>query len=233
MKLRLIAVAAAALVLSAGVASAQDMSSEKGKLSYAFGYQYGQELQGLTQRGEQVDIASLVKGLQDSYAKKEPAVASAQLAAAYQAFEKREQQRMNEAKAKWEKAASENKTKSDAFMNANKTKAGVKTLPGGVQYRVIENGTGAKPTPSSTVQLQVAGPYPFGQRPTPSRPPQDMSMKLSEVQMPAMREALAQMPAGSKWEITLSPDKAYGADPRTGIPPNLAVQFEIKLVSVK
>ena len=47
------------------------------------------------------------------------------------------------------------------------------------------------------------------------------------------REALLQMPAGSKWEITLPPDKAYGADPRTPFPPNVAVQFEVKLVSVK
>ena len=52
MKFRLIAVAAAALVVSAGIASAQDTSTEKGKLSYALGYQYGQELQGLIARGE-------------------------------------------------------------------------------------------------------------------------------------------------------------------------------------
>ena len=59
------------------------------------------------------------------------------------------------------------------------------------------------------------------------------ALKLSEVEMQAMREALLQMPAGSKWEITLSPDKAFGADPRTGFPPNVAVQYEVKLVSVK
>jgi peptidylprolyl isomerase len=51
--------------------------------------------------------------------------------------------------------------------------------------------------------------------------------------MPAMREVIQQMPTGSKWEVTLPADKAYGADPRTGFPPNVAVQFEIKLVSTK
>lgn len=51
--------------------------------------------------------------------------------------------------------------------------------------------------------------------------------------MQAMRDTLLQMPAGSKWEVTLPPEKAYGADPRTPFPPNVAVQFEIKLVSVK
>ena len=51
--------------------------------------------------------------------------------------------------------------------------------------------------------------------------------------MPAIRDALLQMPQGSKWEITLSPEKAFGADPRSPFPPNVAVVFEVKLVSVK
>jgi peptidylprolyl isomerase len=51
--------------------------------------------------------------------------------------------------------------------------------------------------------------------------------------MPAIREVLTQMPAGSKWEVTLPSDKAFGADPRSPFPPNVAVVFEVKLVSVK
>ena len=78
MKLRSIAVAVAALALT-GTAMAQDVSSEKGKLSYYFGYDYGNNLAELTGRGEQLDIASVVKGLQDAYAKKQPAITSDQL----------------------------------------------------------------------------------------------------------------------------------------------------------
>ena len=77
-------------------------------------------------------------------------------------------------------------------MAANKAKAGVQTLPSGVQYRVIEAGKGAKPTQASTVQLEVAGPYPYGQRPTEARPAQQIpSIKVSEVEMQAMRETTA------------------------------------------
>jgi len=138
------------------------------------------------------------------------------------------------AKAEFDRMAAENKTKSDAFLAQNKGKAGVKMLPSGAQYRVIENGTGAKPTMASTVQLEVAGPFPWGERPQQARPASQIpAVKVSEIEMAAMREALMQMPAGSKWEITLPPDKAYGADPRSGFPPNVAVQFEVKLVSVK
>ncbi|MCU1216876.1 FKBP-type peptidyl-prolyl cis-trans isomerase [Stenotrophomonas maltophilia] len=233
MKLRSIAVAVAALALT-GNAFAQDIASEKGRLSYYFGYDYGNNLAELTGRGEQLDINSVVKGLQDAYAKKQPAITAEQLKPAVEAFQKREQGRAQAAKAEYEKAAAENKTKSDQFIAANKAKAGVQSLPSGVQYRVIEAGKGAKPTQASTVQLEVAGPFPYGQRPTEARPAQQIpSIKVSEVEMKAMRETLLQMPAGSKWEVTLPPDQAYGADPRTPFPPNVAVQFEIKLVSVK
>lgn len=233
MKLRYITVAVAALALT-GNALAQDTTSEKGKLSYYFGYDYGNNLAELTGRGEQLDINSVVKGLQDAYAKKQPAITADQLKPAVEAFQKREQARAQQAKAEYDKAAAENKTKSTQFLATNKAAAGVQTLPSGVQYKVLEKGTGAKPTATSTVQLEVAGPFPFGQRPAQARAPQQIpEMKLSQVEMQAMRDTLLQMPAGSKWEVTLPPEQAYGADPRTPFPPNVAVQFEIKLISVK
>lgn len=233
MKLRSLVVAVAAFAM-AGSALAQDTTSEKGKLSYYFGYDYGNNLAELTGRGEQLDINTVIKGLQDAYGKKQPALTADQLRPALEAFQKREQARAEKAKADYDKVAAENKTKSDQFLAQNKAKAGVQTLPSGVQYRVIEAGKGAKPTQASTVELEVAGPFPFGQRPAEARPAQQMKdLKVSAVEMAAMRETLLQMPAGSKWEIALPPDKAYGADPRTGFPPNLAVVFEIKLISVK
>jgi peptidylprolyl isomerase len=228
MKLRLIAVAVAALVLTAGNAVAQDTSTEKGKLSYALGYDLGRNA---SESGEGLDVNTIIKGLQDGHAKKPPSVPVEQLRTAVENMQKRQAAK---AKAEWDKAAAENKTRSDSFIAQNKAKAGVKSLPSGVQYRVIETGTGAKPTQASTVQLQVAGPFPWGQRPAQAGEPRTMpDIKVSAVEMPAMREVLLQMPAGSKWEVTLPADKAYGSDPRTGIPPNMAVQFEIKLVSVK
>ena len=227
MKLRLIAAAVAALALT-GTAAAQNTSTEQGKLSYALGYDLGRNA---IESGEQVDVNTIIKGLQDGYGKKQPSVPVDQLRTAVQNMQQRQQ---TKAKAAWDKAAAENKTKSDQFIAANKSKAGVKSLPSGVQYREIEKGSGAKPTQASTVQLEVAGPYAWGERPQQPRPAQAIpAIKVSEIEMAAMREALLQMPAGSKWEVTLPPEKAYGADPRTPFPPNVAVQFEVKLVSVK
>ena len=190
MKLRPIAVAIAALALAGG-AFAQDTSSEKGKLSYYFGYDYGNNLAQLTDRGEQLDVNSVVKGLQDALAKKEPSITAEQLKPALEAFQKREQARAQQAKAEYDKVAAENKTKSDQFIAGYKAQAGAKTLPSGVVYKIVENGTGAKPTQASTVQLEVAGPYPFGQHPEQARPAQQIpSIKVSEVEMAAMREVL-------------------------------------------
>jgi peptidylprolyl isomerase len=229
MKLRLLAAASlAALILTAGTASAQDTSSAKGKLSYALGYQLGREA---VESGEALDLNTMTKALQDGYAKKDPAVPVDAMRDAYQGMQKRLQAK---AKAAFDKAAAENKTRSTSFLAQNKAKPGVKTLADGVQYRILEVGNGAKPTPASTVELEVSGPYPWGQKPTPAQPAQKMAgTKLSEIEMPAIREALLLMPQGSKWEITLPPEKAFGNDPRSPFPPNVAVVFEVKLVSTK
>ncbi|MCF7222608.1 FKBP-type peptidyl-prolyl cis-trans isomerase N-terminal domain-containing protein [Marilutibacter chinensis] len=233
MKLRFPAVHATALILATGIlavgtAAAQDMTSEKGKLSYALGYDLGRNA---IESGEAVDLNTIIKGLQDGYAKKQPAVPVEELRTAVQNMQKRQAEK---AKAEWDRAAATNKSKSDTFLAQNRAKPGVQSLAGGIQYRVIEAGSGAKPTQASTVELQVAGPFAWGERPQPARAAQDIpAIQLSEIEMPAMREVLLQMPAGAKWEVTLPPEKAYGADPRTPFPPNVAVQFEIKLTSVK
>ncbi|MBW3550553.1 MAG: FKBP-type peptidyl-prolyl cis-trans isomerase [Proteobacteria bacterium] len=227
MKLRLISAAVAALVLTAGSVAAQDTTSEAGKLSYALGYDLGRNVSG---SGEQVEVDSIIKGLRDGIAEQAPAVPVEELRTAVQGMQQRQQAK---AKAEWEQVAATNKTRSDTFVAQNKAKAGVQSLPSGVQYRVIETGNGAKPTQASTVELQVAGPFPWGERPADAKANTIPGAKISEIEMPAMREVLLQMPVGSKWEVTLPPEQAYGADPRTPFPPNVAVQFDVKLLSAK
>lgn len=226
MKLRLLAATLAALTLTSGFAVAQDTTSDKGKLSYALGYQFGAQV---AESGEALDINTLSKALQDGYTKKNPSVSMDQMRSAYEAMQQRQ---IGKAKVAFDKAAAENKTKSDAFLAQNKAKVGVKMLPSGAQYRIIQVGNGPKPTMASSVELEVGGPYPWGQHPTPDQPTQKTpSMKLSQIDMPAMREALTQMPTGSKWEIVVP--SAWGADVRTRMPPNVAAVFEVKLLSVK
>lgn len=234
MKMRYLAAALAAATLATSVAHAQDLNSDKGKLSYYFGYRAGGNLAGLAGQGEQIDINAAIKGMQDAYAKKEPSLTEAQLKPAIEAFQKRMEQRNAKAKADFEKAAAANKVESTKVLNANKTKPGVATLPGGVQYRVIEKGTGARAALGSTVALDINGPYAYGQAPANNQGVQSVpAIKVSEIQLVGLREAIMQMPAGSRWEITLPPEKAFGDQPNPDVPPNVVVQFDLKVKSVK
>lgn len=229
MKLRLLAAVVAAFTLTAGLSFAQDMNSEKGKLSYAFGYDFARNL---AESGEELDTAAVVRAVQDGLAKKQPAITPEQARPALENFQKRQQAKAQQAEAEFKKIAGENQTRSTQFLNQYKAQAGVRTLAGGVMYKVLENGNGAKPALANTVSLQVAGPFPYGQRPQQAQQSQTPTIKVSEIEMQAMRDVITQMPAGSKWEVVLPADKAFGSDPRTGFPPNVAVAFEIKLVSV-
>lgn len=234
MKLRLLAATLAAMTLVAGSAFAQTTPApDKNALSYALGYDLGRNL---VESGEAVDINTVVKALQEGYGKKEPTVPVAQLRTAVETMQKRQ---MEKAKAAFDKASAENKTKSDAFLAQNKSKAGVQSLPGGIQYRVIEAGSGAKPTQASNVTMQYKGSLSDGRTFVDTFSPQQgqtaapMAIKVSEIPLTGLREAIVQMPTGARWEVVLPADKAYGNSPQSPIGPNQAVVFEVKLVSVK
>jgi peptidylprolyl isomerase len=236
MKLRLLAATLAAMTLVAGSAFAQTTPApDKNALSYALGYDLGRNL---VESGEAVDINTVVKALQEGYGKKEPTVPVAQLRTAVETMQKRQ---MEKAKAAFDKASVENKTKSDAFLAQNKSKAGVQSLPGGIQYRVIEAGSGAKPTQASNVTMQYKGSLSDGRTFVDTFSPQQgqttapapMAIKVSEIPLAGLREAIVQMPTGARWEVVLPADKAYGNTPQSPVGPNQAVVFEVKLVSVK
>lgn len=239
MKLRLLAACLAAFGLSAGVALAQSAPAanqpapppaNKPVLSYAIGYDLGKDL---ADQKVDVDINAVIKALQDGFAKRAPAHSQEQMDGQLAGL----QQRMvAQARAEFERVANENKAKSDAFLAANRSKPGITTLPSGIQYRVIETGTGAKPTAASTVQMHYRGSVSTGQEfantyaqqnPTPA------SFKVGEFPIRGVQEVLALMPAGSRWEVFLPSDKAFGNDPRSPVGPGQALVFDIKLVSVQ
>ena len=236
MKVRLLAASLAAMTLFSAAASAQDTSSERGKLSYAIGFNTGVELAELAARGEAVDVNTVIKAIQDAYAKKQPAVPVEELKTAVENMQRRQQAKME---AEFNQLASQNKAQSDAFLAQNRAKQGVQTLPGStVQYRVIESGRGAKPTQNSDVQLNYRGTLPDGtvfvdtaQAPE-GQQAGPVTMKVSQIPLTGLREALLQMPTGARWEVVLPGDKAYGTDMRAGRMANQAVVFDVKLVSV-
>lgn len=226
MMLRLTVALLAALTMSAAVA--QDTTSEKGKLSYALGYQIGHDL---TERKLDVDLATVIRAVQDGYAKRDPAVPAEQMGVALEAMQKK---LMEEAKAEFDRVLVENKRKSDAFMAQNRSKTGVQTLSSGIQYRVIENGTGAKPTVNSSVAIHFRGSLANGQEfASTYQGNEPVTMKVSEAPLPGLRQVLPMMSQGSRWEVFMPSDQAYGDNPRSPIGPGQAVVFDVKLVEVK
>jgi peptidylprolyl isomerase len=238
MKLRLLAAAMAAFALTSGAALAQSAPApaataapaDKATLSYAIGYDMARDL---AERKVDLDLPTMIRAIQEGYAKKPPTMPGEKLAAALSQFQKKmaEQER-----AQFERISRENKTKSDAFLNANRSKPGVKVLPSGVQYRVIEPGTGAKPTSASTVAVHLRGSISTGQEfanTYSTANAQPATFKVSEFPLAGVKEAIMLMPVGSRWEVFIPADKAYGNDPRSPIGPGQAIVFDIKLVSSK
>ena len=225
MKLRL-AVALLAIFAVTAV-QAQDTTSERGKLSYAIGYEIGKDF---TERNMDVDLNTVIKAIQDGYGKRPPSVAEDQMRAA---LEQMQQKLMEQARSEFERVSSENKTKSDQFLAQNRGKTGIVTLPSGLQYRIIEDGTGGRPASTSEVKIHFRGSLYTGQEfASTYQGNQPASMRVSEAPIKGLVEALPLMKAGSRWEIFLPPSLAYGDSPRSPIGPNQAVVFDVKLVEV-
>lgn len=214
--------------MSTGAVMAQDTTSEKGKLSYAIGYEIGRDF---TAKKMDVDINTVIKALQDGYAKRNPGVPEDQMRTA---LEKMQKKMLDQAKAEFDRVSGENKRKSDAFLAANKSKTGVQSLPSGIQYRIIEAGSGAKPTPNSEVKLHFRGSLATGQEfASTYQGNTPVSMKVADAPIPGLKAILPMMMSGARWEVFLPADQAYGNTPRSPIGPQQAVVFDVKVIEVK
>lgn len=119
-----------------------------------------------------------------------------------------------------------------AFLESNKNKPGVIVLPSGLQYEIITEGSGAKPTASQTVTCHYHGTLTNGtvfdssvKRGAPA------SFPLNRV-ISGWTEALQLMPVGSKWRLFLPPQLAYGSMQVGSIPANSTLIFEVELLSI-
>jgi len=208
---------ALAALLAAGSALAQDTTTDKGKLSYAIGFQIGG---GLADRKMDIDVATVAKALQDAYAKKPPAVPEAAMRDALSKFE-------SKAKADMDKTLADNKREGDAFMAANRSKKGVVVLPGDVQYRVIEDGSGKPVTAASEVTFHIRVSNSSGRELQSSFVGEPVKAKVADMNKmfgPKVPDVVQKMKVGDHWTIYLPPD------PNTG---NQVLVLELKIIDVK
>jgi FKBP-type peptidyl-prolyl cis-trans isomerase len=229
MMLRLLAFALAAL--ATGTALAQDVTSEKGKLSYAVGYDFGRSM---VDSKVDIDPVTLNRAIQDGMARRNPALPQQQMA---QVLQTMQQKMLAQAKSDFDKAAAENKASSDWFMAKNHAKAYVKVLPNGIQYRVIEEGNGPTARPDGEVRIMYKASISTGQEFATSYGGAGVQAKpttvtINQSPLPGIKQILPMMKQGARWEIVLPPDQAYGSGPGSPIGPNQVVLFDIKVVEV-
>ncbi len=216
-------------LFASGSAVAQDTTSEKGKLSYAIGYDIGTSF---VERKMDIDVNTVIRAIQDGYAKRSPTVPEATMVEVMTKFQ---QKMVTQAKAEYDKVAGENRRKSQQFLAANKAKKGIVTLPSGLQYRVIEDGTGKQVTPTSEVTLHYRGSIPpdmleFDSSFARGEP---IKIKVNEV-IKGWQEILPKMRVGAHWQVFVPADLAYGErgnPPRIG--PEQALVFDLKVVDAK
>lgn len=126
-----------------------------------------------------------------------------------------------------------NKAAGEKFLAANKAKAGVKTLPSGVQYKVIKEGTGAIPADTSTVKVNYEGRLIDGKIFDSSyQRKQPVTMRANQV-IKGWTEILTKMPVGSTWEVYIPQELAYGAQEQGQIKPFSVLVFKIELLGIE
>jgi FKBP-type peptidyl-prolyl cis-trans isomerase FklB len=205
------------------------LKTQKDKASYALGMKIGGDLhrQGV---GTAVDPAVVARGLRDALAGSKPLLTEEDEKAALIQLQS---QVIGAQQAKAHEAGAANRKEGEEFLAANKSKPGVVTLPSGLQYKVLKEGTGPKPSAGDTVSCNYRGTLINGKEFDSSyKRGQPTSFPVGGV-IKGWTEALQLMPVGSKWQLFIPSELGYG-DRGTGgdIGPGETLIFEVELVSI-
>ncbi len=203
-----------------------ELKTEKDKVSYGVGVSVARNFK---QQGIDVDVNLVVKGMKDELAGKKLLMSDDELRKTMTAYQQELRQKQMQAR---KMAALDHRKAGDAFLAENKKKEGVVTLPDGLQYKIIKEGQGPKPTLQDMVEVRYRGTFIDGKE-FDSSGPEPKTIKVAEV-IPGWREALQLMPVGSKWQLVIPPELAYG-EKGAGqfIMPNTTLIFEVELVGIK
>lgn len=216
----LLAVLVAAALSQPAVAQNPPPETDKEKLSYGVGVQFGRVMENSSDR---IDFDALIRGMIDAMSGGKLAMGDEEVAAATSEFQQFVQKDKEEALV----------ATGREFLGLKAKEEGVVVLPSGLQYKIVRPGKGASPKATDTVETHYRGTFADGKefdssysRDTPA------SFPVNRV-IPGWTEALQLMKVGAKWELYIPYDLAYGAAGRAGIPAYSTLVFEIELLSIQ
>lgn len=224
-------VVAVSVLLLAGQADAAEkmpLKTQKEKLSYAMGVEAGNNMK---RQSVDIDPDVLLQGLKDALSGSALLMNEEEMLAVKNAFRQEMMARQAE---ETKKLMEKNKKAGEEFLEENKKKEGVKTLPSGLQYKVITEGKGKSPQATDTVTVNYRGTTIEGTEFDSSyKRGQPATFPVNGV-IPGWTEALQLMKEGAKWQIFIPSSLAYGEKGAGGvIGPNATLIFEVELISIK
>ncbi len=204
------------------------LKDQKDKVSYSIGIDIGNNLKNLK---VDMNLDLLVRGIRDVLSETKLLMTEQEIRSTMMAFQK---ELMAKREQQMKVLGEKNKKEGESFLAENKKRAGVTTLPSGLQYKVFKAGTGKTPTDTNTVTVHYRGTLIDGTEFDSSyRRGQPATFQVKGV-IPGWIEALKLMQEGAKWQLFIPPNLAYGErGAGSVIGPNATLIFEVELISIQ
>jgi FKBP-type peptidyl-prolyl cis-trans isomerase len=204
------------------------------RLSYMVGNNMAQQFK---RDGVEIDMAALSLGIDDAMADKDSKLTEEQVQETIATLQERAQKRQEEQRAELEKeraqAADKNKADGEAYLAENAKKEGWTTTESGLQYKIIEEGTGAQPAANDTVSVHYKGTLIDGTEFDSSYARGEPATFPVSGVIPGWVEALQLMKEKGKWQLAIPSDLAYGPGGTGGaIGPNATLIFDVELLEI-
>lgn len=231
MKLRILTFLLVGLAVGpAGAEEKKSLTKQKDRISYALGNYIGDywKRQGLQTNDVEWDL--VVKGFQDALSSAKPFLNEPEIREALRMLSSDIRLRYE---AKQKQLGEKNKKEGDALLARNKAKPGVRTLPSGLQYQMVTEGSGPSPTTNDTVVVNYRGTLIDGTEFDSSyKNNQPATFRVTEV-VKGWTEALQLMKPGAKWQLVVPPKLGYGERGFMEVGPNATLLLEVELISIK
>ena len=230
MQVKYTGIAIISLVAAAGVCTAgekPELSDENDRINYSLGYQIGGDLK---RQHVEVDGDILLRGIRDAMNDADPLLGQEEMQTILIELKRKVLALQAQERAE---AQQKNLQAGEAFLAENAKREGVVSLPSGLQYRVLEPGSGKQPAATDTVTVHYRGTLIDGTEFDSSYSRNKPATFRADRVIEGWREALQLMQEGAKWELFIPAGLGYGERGAGKIQPNSTLIFEVQLIAVE